>query len=360
MERGLLHNWLRLILWTALGFAASIIPAAAYYIAHPAAFGQRTDAVLIFAQTPSVRSALHEDYGGLGWLSILGGQIQRVVLGFLSLGDRSEQYGANSPLLDPMSAALIPAALAVAIARIRQSQWLLCMLWVGITLILGGVLTTQQPDAPRLLAALPVACLLIGGLAESLLAAAGATGLRDAKPLLAIALAGSLVGAGVLNTNSYFDQYPVDAVAKPVTLVTDLGRYLSAVKPTVPVVLYDHREFYLAHWSIQLLAPGIQGTTVWSKKGVQSTLRNLRGSFFFISVDREMGTIENVMSNYPGGAIQRMPVHDASHVVLTYRYTAPRVLAPKARVARNWSAVLRNRPATAQNPLSLGWVSISS
>ena len=126
---------------------------------------------------------------------------------------------------------------------------------MAITLVLGGVLTTQQPDAPRLLAALPVACLLIGGLAESLLAAAGATGLRDAKPLLALALAGALVGAGVLNTNSYFDQYPSGAAAKQVTLITDIGRYLSDTNPRVPVVLYDHREFYLNHWSIRLLSP---------------------------------------------------------------------------------------------------------
>ncbi len=352
-ERGLLHNWLRLILWTALGFTASIIPAASYYIAHPGAFGQRTDAVMIFAQTSSVRASLHQDYGGLGWISIVGGQIQRVILGFLSLGDRSEQYGAGFPLLDPVSAALVPAALAVAIARIRQSQWLLCVLWVGITLVLGGVLTTQQPDAPRLLAALPVACLLIGGLAESLLTAAGATGLRDAKPLLALALAGSLVGAGVLNTNSYFDQYPSGAAAKPVTLITDIGRYLSAENTRVPVVLYDHREFYLNHWSIRLLAPSVQGSTAWSKKGVKGTLKNLHGSFLFISVDREVSTIENVMRKYPGGTIQRMPVHDSRQVVLTYGYTAPQPRPRKPQLS--WHA-----PAKSQKPLSLGWVSISS
>src|SRR6185312_15322253 len=98
MERGLLHNWLRLILWTALGFTAAIIPAAAYYIAHPGTFGQRTDAVMIFAQTPAVRAGLQQDYGRLGWPSILGSQLQRVILGFLALGDRSEQYGANFPL----------------------------------------------------------------------------------------------------------------------------------------------------------------------------------------------------------------------------------------------------------------------
>jgi 4-amino-4-deoxy-L-arabinose transferase-like glycosyltransferase len=341
MERGLLRNWLRLILWTALGLVASMIPSVAYYIAHPAAFAQRTDAVVIFAQTPGVRSSLTRDYGHLGGLSMLGGQLQRVVLGFLSIGDRSDQYGAGVPLLDPISASLIPAALAVAIARIRQSQWLLCVLWAVITIVLGGVLTTQQPDAPRLLAALPVACLALGGLAEALLTAAGETGLRDAKPLLALALAGSLVGAAVLNTNSYFDQYPAGAAAKPVTLITDIGRYLSATNPDAPVVLYDHREFYLAHWTIRLLAPRIHGTTAWSKKGVHSELKALPGPFLFISVDREISTIENVRRLYPGGSIQRMPVHDPRHVVLVYRYPGP-------------------PSPPSQKPASLGWVNISS
>jgi len=327
MERGLLHNWLRLILWTALGLTVSMIPVAGYYVAHPDAFAQRTDAVLLFSQTATVRNALAHDYGHLGWLTILGGQMQRVVLGFLSIGDRSEQFGAGSPLLDPITASLIPAACAVAIARIRQSPWLLCALWAAITLVLGGVFTTQQPDAPRLLAALPVVCLLIGGLAEAVLGAAAETGLRDAKPLLAIALAGSLIAAAVLNANSYLDRYPTDTASRQITLITDIARYLSTADPADPVVLYDHREFYLAHWTIQLLAPRVQGTTVWSEKGVLSAIGAIHGPFVLMSVDEDAGAMETVMRDYPGGRFQRLPVHDPRHEVLVYRYTGAR-LAP--------------------------------
>jgi len=320
MERGLLHNWLRLILWTALGLTASMIPVAGYYVAHPEAFAQRTDAVMLFSNTPTVRNALAHDYGGLGWLSILGGQVQRVVLGFLSIGDRSEQYGSSLPLLDPITASLIPAACAVAIARIRQSPWLLCGLWAAITLILGGVLTTQQPDSPRLLAALPVVCLLIGGLAEAILSAAGETGLRDVKPILALTLAGSLVAAAVLNANNYFDRYPADTASRQITLITDIGQYLTTIDPADPVILYDHREFYLAHWTIQLLAPRIHGTTVWSENGVRTAIRAIHGPFTLMSVDEEAGPMERVMRDYPGGRFQRLAVHDPQHVVWIYQY----------------------------------------
>ena len=140
------------------------------------------------------------------------------------------------------------------------------MLWLGITAILGGVLTTQQPDAPRLLAALPAICLLLGGLAHTLLATAGETGLRDAKPLLALALAGSLVVISILNVDAYLYTYPPAEAVQPVTLITDVGRFLARQPATQPVILYDNREFYLAHWTIQLLAPRSTGVTEWTQR----------------------------------------------------------------------------------------------
>jgi hypothetical protein len=44
--------------------------------------------------------------------------------------------------------------------------------------------------------------------------------------------------------------------------------------------------------------------------------------------------------------------------VLTYRYSAPNSPAPKAGAAK--TQVSWRPPRKAQNPLSLGWVSISS
>jgi hypothetical protein len=321
MDRELLRNWLRLILWTALGLVVSALPMATYYLTHPAAFAQRTDAVMIFAQSAAARGAIAHDYGTAGWLEILGRQVQRVILGFLALADRSEQYNARSPLLDPISAALLPAACALALARVRRSPWLLCVLWTVITVLFGGVLTTYQPDAPRLLAALPAICLLIGGLAHTVLVTAGETGLRDAKPLLALSLAGALIAAAVLNTNAYLDAYPAQAASEPVTLVTDVARYLSTVPADEPVVLFDHREFYLAHWTIRLLAPQVHGITAWSPGGLAKALASLHGPFLLVTVDRDGSELAPIYRSYPDGTSWRLPVHDMRHWVVIYHYT---------------------------------------
>lgn len=320
-ERGLLRNWLRLILWTSLGLAIAAIPVATYYLTHPAAFAQRSDAVMIFAQSTAVRGAVAHDYGSASWLEILGRQVQRVILGFLALGDRSEQYNARWPLLDPVTAALLPAACALALARIRQSSWLLCVLWAVITVVFGGVLTTYQPDAPRLLAAIPALCLLIGGLAHTLLLTAGQTRMRDPKPLLALALAGSLLAAALLNANAYLDAYPAQAADQPVTLITDIGRYLGTAPASEPVVLYDHREFYIGHWTLRLLAPQIHGTTAWSPGGLAEALAALHGPFLLISVDRDGRELVPIYAAYPGGAPWRLPVHDMRHWVIVYHYS---------------------------------------
>lgn len=320
MERGLLHNWVRLILWTALGLLAAFLPMGAYYAAHPAAFGQRTDAVAIFAASPLVHAALVHDYGTSFWPAVLGRQAQRVVLGFLSMGDRSEQYGAQAPLLDPITAALIPAACAVALARLRHSAWLLCALWLAITVTLGGLLTTLQPDAPRLLAAIPAVCLLVGGLAHTLLHTAGRTGLRDARPLLALALAGLLVVAAVANADTYLGAYPRQSAAAPVTLVTDVARYLSTQPGSTPVVLYDHREFYLAHWTIQLLAPQIGGVTVWDGPDLEDALAAIHGPFLLLAIDPDPAVLNPILTEYAGGSTQILAVHDPRRHVLLYRY----------------------------------------
>lgn len=320
VERGLLRNWIRLMLWTGLGVLVTFLPMAMYYVMHPAAFGQRTDAVFIFSSAALAKGAMLNDYGHAGWLDILLRQAQRVVLGFLSIGDRSDQYGARSALLDPVTAAMVPAAVALAIARAKQSPWLLCVSWAAITLVLGGILTTYQPDAPRLLPALPAVCLLIGGLAHTVLDTAGQTGLRDAKPLLAIALAGALVAAGSMNATAYIQEYPAQVADQQVTLITDVARFLSAEPGGRPVILYDHREFYLGHWTIQLLAPQVTGTTVWTDNQLESALARQRQGFMVMAVDEPGADLARVEAEYPGGAVQRPAIHDGRHSVVTYLY----------------------------------------
>jgi hypothetical protein len=208
----------------------------------------------------------------------------------------------------------------VGLARARQAPWLLCVLWLGITVVLGGVLTTQQPDAPRLLAALPAICLLIGGLAHTALNTAGATGMRDAKPLLALGLAGSLVATSILNVNAYLYSYPPVADVQPISLVTDLARFLAHTPSDEPVILYDDREFYLAHWTIRLLAPGVTGVTEWTPSGVLAAARATGGRFLFLDVDRDTDTLTQLRELYPGGTFTLVPVHDPAHHVLAYAH----------------------------------------
>lgn len=320
LERGLLRNWLRLIAWTAIGMAVAFLPFGAYYLKHPAAIGQRTDAVFIFSQARSAALSRLADYPHSSWLDIVGRQVHRVLLGFFALGDRSEQFGAQTPLLDPLTASMLPAACGLALARARQAPWLLCLLWAGITLIFGGVLTTGQPDAPRLLPAIAVACLLIGGFVHALLQAAGETGLRDARPLIALATAGALIVAANINADAYLRQYPATAATQPVTLTTDIGRFLHGARPDVPVVLYDQRQFYLLHWTIQLLAPQVHGSTVWTPDDLTAQLAAIHGSFLVVAVDPQSGLLENLAARYRGATITMLSVHDPSHRVLAFAY----------------------------------------
>jgi len=322
-ERRALRTWLKLLLWIGMGAVATFLPLAMFYAAHPETFSQRTDAVFIFSSDPLAKAAVLHDYGNDGWLEVLGLQAQRVVLGFFSLGDRSEQYRAPFALLDPVTAAFVPAACALALARIRQSAWMLCAIWASVAIVLGGVLTTTQPDAPRLLAAIPALCLLVGGFAHTLLQTAKETGARSARTLVMLGVAMALAVSGALNTGYYSGVYPARADVQSVTVITDIARYLSTQPATRPVILFNPGGwYYLSHPTIALLAPQIRGTTVTGNlTQLDDVLSHEHDGFVLLAVIGANPDLQRIYQEYPGGTPRCLAVHDPNQVVTTYTYT---------------------------------------
>jgi hypothetical protein len=179
---------------------------------------------------------------------------------------------------------------------------------------------------------------------------AGETGLRDAKPLLALGLAGSLVATSILNVNAYLYAYPPVVAVQPVTLITDVARFLAHTPAGEPVILYDDREFYLAHWTIRLLAPRVTGVTEWTSSGVLAAARATGGRFLFLDVDRDTDTLTQLRELYPGGTLTLVPVHDPAHRVLAYAHSRAADRLPGPPMRTNQQAPWRPR----ERPQSLG------
>ncbi len=149
-----------------LGFALLVVaPLLPYYLEHPRAFGYRTDQVLVLGD----QAARHVrgQVGSASTVDVLVHQAARTAELWTRGGDTSMQYGFRGAFMPPV---LWPAVLlggvigAVAVWRLRRRgatadrvgevppglAHLLVWLWLGGTLVAGGVLTVDAPFSPRL------------------------------------------------------------------------------------------------------------------------------------------------------------------------------------------------------------------
>lgn len=154
-------------------------------------------------------------YGTNSWPAILWNQLQRTLSIITYNPDVSANGILNYPIARPLEAALIILGLVWAAWRWRDTRFALVNVWFWTAIIAGGVLTTEAPNLPRIVAILPVLPLLMAGvldhLAEQLV---GLTG-RFSRPRyravgqrLGLAVVGSAVlTAGIHNWQTYVGYY---------------------------------------------------------------------------------------------------------------------------------------------------------
>jgi 4-amino-4-deoxy-L-arabinose transferase-like glycosyltransferase len=174
----------------AVGVLLVFGPDTIYYTRHWQAFIQRSQEVWLF--NPGVMTHLMGKYGVETPVAVLLEQIRRSLLVFHHSVDSSSQFGFPYPMFNSLLAPFIVLGLGAALRAWKHPGAALCLIWLGLTLTLGSVLTMDAPFWPRLVGIVPAAALLaalaldqgchllerlVGGYRENILWRAAAIGI---------------------------------------------------------------------------------------------------------------------------------------------------------------------------------------
>ncbi len=270
--------------WLALGAAVACGPLLVYFMTDNSALVGRAQEVLIFNGTPYMQGHLKDLFGTNDLAAIVKRQLGAVPLLLSGLADQSEQYGPHYAMEDPLVASLMLVGFWLAFVRLRRPLYLLLMLWVLGTVILGDVVTIDMPWWPRLLAMLPALCLLAALALERLLHVLEAAlsafltwlaswgrewqGWRLSLRylLLATQMLGLIATADVVayslseSIEHYYVAYPAQVNDDSYrTRYTDVAYLAAQLPPGTHVVLFTDGDMIWDYATIRFLAPNVQG-----------------------------------------------------------------------------------------------------
>lgn len=222
-------GWGRFGVWTGGGVIFAL-PFVGYWLRSPAAFYSRTQEVSIFGR--DARIHMEGVYGVEGIPAILWRNLERVGLTFNIYSDTSTHFGYRGPMLDQWVGPLLILGVAALLLNLNRSLSWRLLTWLGMVLLLGGVLTTNAPFWPRLLPALPVIGLICALWVDRLRGTWTVIGGPWLRQFGTTALVGMLILATAHNWIGYYEERTIHADAP-----THVGRALR--------VMADDRHPYL-------------------------------------------------------------------------------------------------------------------
>ena len=135
------------------------LPQLLYYNNHAGLFMERFNELSILGQQSSWLTQEMLFTGG-SRADVLWQQTQKALLAFNISEDRSPSFGTGRPLLGNWLSLLFVLGVMMAILRAKDHKYSTALLWLLGPLLVGGVLLIESPSSARLVAALPIVCLL--------------------------------------------------------------------------------------------------------------------------------------------------------------------------------------------------------
>ncbi len=149
------RRWIQVVIYGTAGLAVALTPLIVTYTKSPEILASdRTGSVLALAEIN--RKHVQNVTGEVETAKILRVQAIRSIRGFYNTGDRSGQYGNDTPLAAPLTALLALVGIAIALLRFGEPESRLVLLWTVLGLILGSILIIDPPSHTRLIVLFPV------------------------------------------------------------------------------------------------------------------------------------------------------------------------------------------------------------
>ncbi len=205
---------------TAVTVVVVLAPMIGTWAAHPESFISRSGSMVFASDPDSVRhmkAGFGEDY----LPALLKHNLGRALLLFSSTGDSNLQYGyQHGGMLDDLSAVLLAAGLGVGLAWRRRRQVWPVLIGLGLTWLLGAVLTMDAVQYSRVAGLMLLVCVPEAWLVAALVVAADLAGGRVARSFAVASLAVALAWVGWVNFDLYFVRHdrssPVTEVQRTV------------------------------------------------------------------------------------------------------------------------------------------------
>jgi hypothetical protein len=290
-------RYLALLVAGALVVAA---PLALHYLSYPDEAMARARQVNIFdSQWLSTEQALT----GRTAASLLLEQAWKAFTAFHMTLDPTFWYHPSIPLLDVVSGVLFSVGLLVAVRRFRQPAGAMLLIWLGVALFLGWVLTENPPSSMRMTNTAPALAILVA-LGLDWVVGRVLAGLQAQEwyyQVVSVAIA----ALATLNTVYYFLVYsPARVYGNPTAeTATELGRDLGSGEDGAVVRFHGAPFLYWGFGTLQFLLPDTDGEDVPPPaEGRSEMLRPGDGAGVrFIFVPERLGELREVRASYPGG-----------------------------------------------------------
>lgn len=284
-----------LLLFALAGWLA-ISPLLLHYVQHPPALLDRLQAVYLFS--PQVIQHTLRQMGGEGsTLDILRWQLLRNLRFFVDYGDASPFYLRDLRAFDLGTLLLFWLGMGLALAKPFRFAHAALLVWFWIVVILGGVLTADAPNAPRLLMAVP-AVFAFGGLFVARIRTLGSRTLKTRFDWLLVPLL-VVLGVVVLRTNyeTYFVEY---ATRAPGTVFIDMAREMRGNSAEYEMYLLGAPHLYTNHGVLRFIARDAEKVDCLELDDCFSLPPGGKGVIFFI-VPQRLEELEIIRARYPQG-----------------------------------------------------------
>lgn len=256
----LLRQRVAIVGWALLGLAVSIAPLGVYVAHNWDEFTSHTQHETILSKAPDIQIQLTALFGTHDLGVMFRTELWRTILTFFFTGDGGLQYGIDRPMLDPVSSALLLAAIAYAFFRCREPGFSLCLIAFVCVLLIGGAITINMPYWPRLIVILPFAALLTAALLDALWQALERVpALAAPAGMLALAL---LAAVAYGNYRWYFAYFVPTWRQNFIAASMDVGMYLRRAPAGSYVYGIANGTYFLDNEGVRFLAPGVHLCTV--------------------------------------------------------------------------------------------------
>ncbi|MGH2442804.1 MAG: glycosyltransferase family 39 protein, partial [Chloroflexota bacterium] len=378
MRRPFLRAYWSRVLAYFIALVAIATPFAAYYLTYPIPSNAYPNDRFIWSH----HADLSVLYGTSDWRTILWDQVTRT-LGILTQGiDLSAMSALDFPIARPIEAVFIVLGLAWIAWRWRDSRFALLSIWFWVTIIVGGVLTTDAPNLPRIVGVLPVLAIAIALTLDHFWELI-TNAFRRIGDSVKMTRSGFLVGgalaatviivSGIQNKSIYIDSYLHERTN---TIVTAQAAYVKQhglanhyYEMGAPIIFWTHGDN-------RFINPHAQGEDLANVSDYLPIIdngANANRNAIFMLWQPMYPYLSLLQTYYPEGRVHTIRVGDRSHVTsplltfgvprsvidkhrtLTLRYRSANGRAVTRRTGRLGLPAGASLPAGIRYPVQVSW-----